>query len=117
MPSLLVVAFVFELGVLVDQRNVEITKIPVSFMLCFFNKPQIEYRTLAIITRGFYYFSIFSCVGFSLMFGGIPMKLGGYKTREVIIRARLMMASVRYVKSQDGYKLKNSISKKVLPIV
>ena len=30
------------------------------------------------------------------MFGGIPMKLGGYKTREVIIRSRLMMASVRY---------------------
>ena len=25
------------------------------------------------------------------------MKLGGYKMREVIIRARLMMASVRYV--------------------
>ena len=40
-----------------------------------------KYRTLAIITRGFYYFSIFSCVGFSLMFGGIPMKLGSYKTR------------------------------------
>ena len=55
-----------------------------------------KYRTLAIITRGFYYFSIFSRVGFSLMFGGMPMKLSGYKTREVIIRARLMMASVRY---------------------
>ena len=53
-----------------------------------------KYRTLAIITRGFYYFSIFSCGGFSLMFGGIPMKLGGYKTREVTIRAWLMMASV-----------------------
>ena len=54
-----------------------------------------KYRTLAIITRGFYYFSVFSHIGFSLMFGGIPMKLGGYKTREVIIRARLMMASIR----------------------
>ena len=51
------------------------------------------YRTLTIITRRFYYFSIFSCVGFSLMLGGIPMKLGGYKMREVTIRARLMMAS------------------------
>ena len=53
------------------------------------------YRTLAIITRGFYYFPVFSNVDISLMFDGIPMKLGGYKTREVIIRARLMMASVR----------------------
>ena len=64
-----------------------------TLIICLTDK----YRTLAIITRGFYYFSIFSCVGFSLMFGGIPMKLGGYKTREVIIRAWLMMASVRYV--------------------
>ena len=55
------------------------------------------YRTLAIITRGFYYFSIFSHVGVSLMFGSVTMTLGGYKTRAVIIRARLMMASVRYV--------------------
>ena len=54
-----------------------------------------KYRTLAIITCGFYYFSIFSRGSFSLMFGGIPMKLGGYKTREVTIRVRLMMASVR----------------------
>ena len=54
------------------------------------------YRTLAVITRGFYYFSIFPRGGFSFMFGGIPMKLGVYKTREVIIRARLMMKSVRY---------------------
>ena len=57
--------------------------------------PNLEYRTLAIITRGFYHFSTFSCVGISLLFGGIPMKIGGYKMREVIIRARLMMASVR----------------------
>ena len=42
-----------------------------------------NYCTLAIITRGFYYFYIFSYVGFSLMFGGIPVKLCGYKTREV----------------------------------
>ena len=54
------------------------------------------YRTLAIITRGFYYFSVFSHVSFSLMFGSIPMKHGGYKTRKVIIRARLMMVSIRY---------------------
>ena len=54
-----------------------------------------RYRTLAIITRGFYYFSIFSHVGVSLMFGSVTMTLGGYKTRAVIIRARLMMASVR----------------------
>ena len=54
-----------------------------------------KYHTLAIITRGFYYFSIFSHVGFSLMFGSVTMTLGGYKTRAVIIRARLMMASVR----------------------
>ena len=45
------------------------------------------YRTLAIITRGFYYFFVFSHVGFSLMFASIPMKFGGYKTRAVIIRA------------------------------
>ena len=55
-----------------------------------------KYRTLAIITRGFYYFSVFSHVGISLMFGSVTMTLGGYKTRAVIIRARLMMASVRY---------------------
>ena len=54
-----------------------------------------KYRTLAIITRGFYYFSAFSHVGFSLMFGGIPLKLGGYKTRVFITRARLIMAIVR----------------------
>ena len=57
----------------------------------------LKYRTLAIITRGFYYFFVFSHVGFSLMFASIPMKFGGYKTRAVIIRARLMMASVRYI--------------------
>ena len=39
----------------------------------------IMYRTLAIITRGLYYFSIFSHVGFSLMFDGIPMKLLNYR--------------------------------------
>ena len=55
------------------------------------------YRTLAIITRGFYDFSIFSYIGFSLMFGSVTMTLGGYKTRAVIIKARLMMASVRYM--------------------
>ena len=78
----------------------------------------ITYCTLAIITRGLYYFSIFSRVGFSLMFGGIPMKLGGYKTREVIIRARLMMASVRYIKlyfaifdSTDSYLVALNCSK------
>ena len=59
------------------------------------------YRTLAIINRGFYYFSVFSNVGSSLKFGGIPLKLGGYKTKVVIIRARLIMARVRYV---DIYK-------------
>ena len=54
------------------------------------------YRTLAIITRGFYYFSIFSHVGVSLMFGSVTMTLGGYKTRAVIIRARLMITFVRF---------------------
>ena len=57
----------------------------------------LTFCTREIITRGFYYFSIFSRAGFSLMFGGIPMKLGGYKMREVAIRARLVMASVRYL--------------------
>ena len=36
------------------------------------------YRTRAIITRGYYFFSLFCDVGFSLMFGGIPLKLRGY---------------------------------------
>ena len=36
------------------------------------------YRTRAIINRGYYFFSLFCDVGFSLMFGGIPLKLRGY---------------------------------------
>ena len=37
-----------------------------------------RYRTLAIYSRVFYYFFIFSHVGFSLIFGGIPLKSRGY---------------------------------------
>ena len=58
---------------------------------------RLMYRTLAIINRGFYYFSVFSNVGFSLMFGGISLKFGSYKTRTVITRERLIMARVRYI--------------------
>jgi len=36
------------------------------------------YRTLAIYDRVFYYFFAFSHVGFSLMFGGIPLISRGY---------------------------------------
>ena len=57
------------------------------------------YRTRAINNRGFYYFFILSHVGFSLMIGGIPLKLlkiCSYKTRAVITRERLLMALVRY---------------------
>ena len=32
------------------------------------------YRTRSIINRGYYFFSLFCGVGFSLMFGGIPLK-------------------------------------------
>ena len=39
---------------------------------------KIIYRTCAIINRGYYFFSLFCDVGFSLMFGGIPLKLRGY---------------------------------------
>ena len=34
--------------------------------------------TRTIINRGYYFFSLFCDVGFSLMFGGIPLKLRGY---------------------------------------
>ena len=40
------------------------------------------------------------------MFGGIHIKLGGNKTREVIIRVRLMMASVRYMYTTTMYQAK-----------
>ena len=68
----------------------------------------IIYRTLAIITCGFYYFPVFSHVSFSLMFGNIPLKLDGYKTRVVITRARLILARVRYI--QSTYHIKYFIS-------
>ena len=68
------------------------------------------YRTLAIINQGFYYFSVFSNVGFSFMFGGIPLKLGGYKTRAVITRARLIMARVRYIHKRPRKVCENSSS-------
>ena len=45
------------------------------FLTCILTNYLLTYRTLAIINRGFYYFSVFSNVGFSLMFGGIPLKL------------------------------------------
>ena len=54
------------------------------------------YRTRATINRGYYYFFLKSYVGFSLMIGGIPLKMCGYKTSAVINRARLMVARVRY---------------------
>ena len=38
----------------------------------------LKYRTRAIINRGYYFFSLFCDVGFSLTFGGIPLKLRGY---------------------------------------
>ena len=37
-----------------------------------------NYRTHASNNRGYYYFFILSHVGFSLMFGGIPLKSRGY---------------------------------------
>ena len=64
-----------------------------------FNKKKFL-STRAINNRGFYYFFILSHVGFSLMIGGIPLKLlkmCGYKTRAVITRERLLMARVRYL--------------------
>ena len=38
----------------------------------------LVYRTRAIINRSYYFFSLFCDAGFSLMFGGIPLKLRGY---------------------------------------
>ena len=38
----------------------------------------LKYRTRASNNRGYYYFFILSHVGFSLMFGGIPLKSRGY---------------------------------------
>ena len=37
-----------------------------------------DYRTCAIINRGYYFFSLFCDFGFSLMFDGIPLKSRGY---------------------------------------
>ena len=37
-----------------------------------------EYHIRTIINRGYYFFSFFCDVGFSLMFGSIPLKLRGY---------------------------------------
>ena len=42
------------------------------------------YRTSTTINRGYYYFLLESHVGFSLMIGGIPLKMCGYKTRAVV---------------------------------
>ena len=38
----------------------------------------VTYRTRTIINRGYYFFSLFCAVGFSLMFGNIPLKLRSY---------------------------------------
>ena len=38
----------------------------------------LVYRNRTIINRGYYFFSLFYDIGFSLMFGGIPLKLRGY---------------------------------------
>ena len=56
---------------------------------------QPTYRTCPTISRGYYYFFLKSHVGFSLMFGGIPLKICSYKTRAVINQARLITARVR----------------------
>ena len=45
----------------------------VLFFIGFF-----KMSTRTIINRGYYFFSSFCDVGFSLMFGGIPLKLRGY---------------------------------------
>ena len=51
----------------------------------------------ATINHGYYYFFLKSHVGFSLMIGGIPLKMRGYKTRAIINQARLITACVRYL--------------------
>ena len=57
----------------------------------------------ATIDRGYYYFFLKLYVGFSLMIGGIPLKMCGYKTSAVIIRARLVVARVRYSSQNHKY--------------
>ena len=54
----------------------------------------LTYRTRATIIRGYNYFFLKSHVGFSLMIGGIPLKMHDYKTREVINQVRLITARV-----------------------
>ena len=49
------------------------------FTICpFYYLVQKIYRTRTIINRGYYFFLLFCDVGFSLMFGGIPLKLCGH---------------------------------------
>ena len=45
------------------------------------------------INRGYYYFSLKSHVGFSLMIGGIPLKMCVYKTRAVVNQEQLLEAN------------------------
>ena len=56
-----------------------------------------KYRTCAIINRGYNYFFLKPHIGFSLIIGGIPLKICGYKTRAVINQAQLITACVRYI--------------------
>ena len=68
-------------------------------MMRNFPAGKITYRTRATINRGYYYFFLKSYVGFSLMIGGIPLKMCGYKTRAVINRTQLITARIRYILS------------------
>ena len=56
-----------------------------------------RYRTRASNNRGFYYFFILPHVGFSLMFGGIPLKSRSYYSSVVIIQERLLLAGIQYI--------------------
>ena len=79
------------------------------------------YRTHASNNRGYNFFFIVSHVGFSLMFGGIPLKSRGYKTRAVIATERLLLACVRYILTFRAmlkvYSLNNSFLTKYLKII
>ena len=70
-----------------------------KYTYVFFNDTHNKslYRTRATINHGYFYFFRKSYVGFSLMIGGIPLKMCGYKTRAVIDRVRLITVRIRYL--------------------
>ena len=63
------------------------------------------YRTRAINNRGFYYFFTQSHVGFSLMFGGIPLILCGLYSGDVNIQERVILTRLQYFILNSYYLL------------